>query len=86
MWSLSSFLLSERSTMTLKSWIKSNFKVARRTELASDIARRYLRETSQPLDPVMVTRTICQLADLDLLCGPPNSPLTRTRLVEVEHV
>ena len=69
--------------MTLKSWIKSNFKVARRTMLASDVARRFLRETGQPLDPVVVTRIVCELHDLDLLTGPPNHPSTRTRLIEV---
>ena len=70
--------------MTLKTWIKANFKVARRTELASDIARRYLKATDQPAEPWLVNKVTCELADLGLLCGPPNSPLTYSRLVEVK--
>lgn len=69
--------------MNLKNWLKANFRTTRRTMLASDVARQYLKATNQPTEPWLVNRVICELGDLDVLAGPPNSPLTRTRLVEV---
>ena len=69
--------------MNLKIWVKNNFKVTRRTELASDVARQFLKATNQPIEPWLINKVIFELHDLDLLCGPPNHPTTQTRLVEV---
>lgn len=69
--------------MNLREWVKTKFKVSRKTLPANQVALQFLRETGQAVDESTINRTIVALDDLGLLLGAPNRPGTLTRLVEV---
>lgn len=70
--------------MTLDAWISKCCDIVPEPPLASTVARSFLRETGQPLDAANISRTVCQMDQLDLLIGKPNRPGCRVRLTRKE--